>query len=56
MYLGNDINDIDCMKFVGYPVAVNDAADSVKKVSKMVLNSSGGNGAVRELVKIITGV
>ena len=56
LYLGNDINDIDCMKFVGYPVAVNDAADSVKKVSKMVLNSSGGNGAVRELVKIITGV
>ena len=31
LYIGNDINDLESMKYVGYPVAVNDAVDIVKK-------------------------
>ena len=44
------------MKYVGLPVAVNDAVDLVKKNSKVILDSKGGNGAIRELVSILTGI
>ena len=56
LYIGNDINDLDCIKYVGFPIAVNDAVDLVKKHSKIILKSKGGDGAVRELVFILTGI
>ncbi len=52
-FLGNDINDIPAFKKVGYPIAVNDCFEEVKPFVKLVLNNSGGNGAVRELCDII---
>ena len=56
LYIGNDINDLDCIKYVGFPIAVNDAVDLVKKHSKIILESKGGDGAIRELVFILTGI
>jgi len=53
IYVGNDDNDLDCMKYVGCPIAVNDAVDSVKQVSKIILRSNGGNGAVREICELV---
>ena len=50
LYIGNDINDLECIKYVGTPIAVNDAVDLVKKNSKIILESRGGDGAIRELV------
>jgi len=47
-YLGNDINDIECMEFVGTAVAVADAFPEVKIKSDLVLETAGGHGAVRE--------
>lgn len=47
-YVGNDINDLECMQEVGLPVAVQDAYPVIKKAAKWVLDSSGGQGAVRE--------
>ena len=55
LYIGNDLNDLECIKYVGFPVAVNDAVDLVKKNSKIILDSKGGDGAIRELVSIIKG-
>ncbi len=55
LYIGNDINDLESMKYVGYPVAVNDAVDIVKKNSRIILESKGGSGAIRELVSILIG-
>ena len=52
-FVGNDINDIDCMKAVGFPIAVFDSVEDVKKVSKYVLSKKGGEGAVRELCELI---
>ena len=49
VYLGNDINDLGCLKMVGFPVVVNDAYEDVKRVATLVLTRRGGNGAVREL-------
>lgn len=53
IYLGNDINDLSCMKEVGFPVAVKDAFPEVIAVAKLTLFSSGGNGAIRELTDLI---
>tara|TARA_X000000950_G_C13796528_1_gene611639 strand:+ start:773 stop:1249 length:477 start_codon:yes stop_codon:yes gene_type:complete len=50
MFVGNDLNDIEAMKIVGYPVAPFDAAKEVKMVAKLITMSSGGNGVIRELM------
>ncbi|MBX4171847.1 acylneuraminate cytidylyltransferase [Rhodococcus sp. DMU2021] len=47
-YVGNDINDIECMKYVGWPIAVADARPEVIEVARVVLKAKGGRGAVRE--------
>jgi len=49
-YIGNDVNDIECLKYVGIGVAVNDAFPEVKKVAKVVTKKNGGEGAVREII------
>ena len=48
-YVGNDVNDLDCLKWVGYPIAVADAVREVKAVAQFVTTASGGFGAVREV-------
>ncbi|MBL52221.1 MAG: 3-deoxy-D-manno-octulosonate 8-phosphate phosphatase [Candidatus Marinimicrobia bacterium] len=52
-FVGNDINDEECMKNVGFPIAVNDAVDKIKLISKHTLSKKGGRGAVRELCELI---
>lgn len=48
-YLGNDVNDLLAMELVGWPVAVADARPEVRRAARVVLDRSGGHGAVREL-------
>jgi YrbI family 3-deoxy-D-manno-octulosonate 8-phosphate phosphatase len=48
-YLGNDVNDLECMAAVGWPIAVADAHPEVRRAARIVLSSRGGHGAVREL-------
>lgn len=52
-YVGNDVNDIECMEIVGTSVAVADAEPEVLNLAKVVLKSSGGQGALRELSRMI---
>lgn len=52
-YVGNDINDLSCLKFVGIPVAVADAYMEVKKASKIVMKKKGGDGTVREFCQLL---
>lgn len=54
VYLGNDENDIPCLEFVGFPITVKDAHIKAREVSKIILDSNGGYGAIRELCDIIT--
>jgi N-acylneuraminate cytidylyltransferase len=49
VYVGNDVNDLDCMRLVGCGVAVADAHPDVLVEADIVLTRSGGHGAVREL-------
>jgi len=53
IYVGNDTNDIDCMKLVGCPIAVADASKNVQSICNLVLTTPGGHLAVRELAEIL---
>ena len=54
VYVGNDINDLPAMRYVGLPVAVSDAWPVVKTAAKWVTERPGGYGAVREVCELIT--
>ena len=47
-YVGNDENDLGCLRLVGLPTVVGDAHPSVVGEAKLVLTRPGGQGAVRE--------
>lgn len=51
VYVGNDVNDLDAMRFVGFPVAPADANPSVLRAAAMVLKTRGGYGVIRELAE-----
>lgn len=49
MYIGNDLNDLEVMKIVGFPVAPADAHPKIKKIAKLVTETRGGEGVVKEV-------
>ncbi|MBI5409322.1 MAG: HAD hydrolase family protein [Nitrospirae bacterium] len=55
-YMGNDINDLECLKIVGLPVCVSDAYPEVIKASLHVTKAKGGHGAVREFCDFVAKV
>ncbi len=50
LYLGNDVNDLECFAIVGCAVAVADAVPEIAAAAHIVLSKPGGRGAIRELV------
>ena len=55
IFVGNDLNDLEAMKTVGYPVAPADAHPLVLEIATLVTKAKGGEGVVRELAdKILT--
>ena len=52
-YIGDDINDLDVIKMVGYGCCPSDAMPQVKEAAKYVTNAKGGEGVIREIVDII---
>jgi YrbI family 3-deoxy-D-manno-octulosonate 8-phosphate phosphatase len=48
--IGDDINDLQVMKSVGFSAAPSDAVPVVKAQVDLVLNSKGGRGCVREFI------
>ncbi len=53
IYIGNDVNDLPCMKLAGMSVAVADAHLSAMTEADLVLENRGGHGALRELADMI---
>jgi YrbI family 3-deoxy-D-manno-octulosonate 8-phosphate phosphatase len=47
-YVGNDVNDAECLRAVGLPVVPADAWPEVKPLARWVLDRAGGHGCVRE--------
>lgn len=48
-YVGNDINDLDCLDAVGLPIVVADAQKEVRIARYYLTKAPGGRGAVREV-------
>ena len=48
-FVGNDINDLECLTKVGLPIVVNDAHQDVISIARYQTMHSGGYGAVREV-------
>jgi 3-deoxy-D-manno-octulosonate 8-phosphate phosphatase (KDO 8-P phosphatase) len=54
LYVGNDVNDLEAMRLVRYPVCPSDAHPTIRQLACFVLNSGGGQGVVRELADLLT--
>ncbi len=52
-YIGNDINDLECLRNAGISFVPKDAYHSVLSSADFVLSHNGGNGAIREMAEII---
>jgi YrbI family 3-deoxy-D-manno-octulosonate 8-phosphate phosphatase len=48
-YVGNDVNDRECLLRVGLPIVVADAHASVLGLGRLRTERNGGHGAVREV-------
>jgi YrbI family 3-deoxy-D-manno-octulosonate 8-phosphate phosphatase len=53
VYVGNDENDLECLRAAGCSVAVQDAVSEVRSAARIILQSQGGRGAVREIADLI---
>ena len=52
-YIGDDLNDLDCMGICGLSACPNDAIDEVIQSVNYICKHSSGNGAVREFIEYI---
>lgn len=53
LYVGNDVNDLDAMRLVGYSVAPADAHPHVLAIAKYVTQARGGEGVIKEISEIL---
>ena len=49
-YIGDDVNDLAAFEVAGLSIAPSNAHATVKAAAQLVLECSGGKGAVRELI------
>jgi N-acylneuraminate cytidylyltransferase len=54
IYIGNDLVDLPAMKLAGWPVAVADARSDVKRAARVVTQTAGGGGVLREVAGWLT--
>jgi len=49
-YIGDDLNDLPCIKICGYTACPSDAMKQVRDGVSFVCQAKGGDGAVREFI------
>lgn len=49
-YVGDDINDLDCLQLAGTSICPADAVATVRDLCDIRLDTAGGDGCVREIV------
>lgn len=54
-YMGDDLIDVDPLKYAGIAIGVKDAHPLVKKVCHYITRAKGGEHAVREACELILG-
>jgi len=52
-YIGDDINDLESIKMVGFGCSVSDGISEVKEAARYVTKAKGGEGALREVADLI---
>lgn len=52
-YIGDDLNDLDCMKLAAVTGCPADACEEVRKTVDFVSERNGGSGAVREFLEYL---
>ncbi len=53
IYMGNDLNDLEAMKCVGFSVAPADSHPEILKIADLVTPEPGGHGAIRNLAELV---
>jgi len=53
LFMGNDLNDIECIKKAGIGVAVADSYPEVLKAADYITEHKEGRGALREICELI---
>lgn len=51
LYMGDDIPDLEVMRYVGIPVAPSDACSEVLQTAIYISEHKGGEGAVRDIIE-----
>ncbi len=52
-YIGDDLNDKEIMKKIGFAVSPFDGISEIKKIADYVTDLKGGEGVLREVVELI---
>ena len=52
-YIGDDINDIEILKNVGFSACPSSAPDYIKELVTIICSKKGGEGVFREFVETI---
>ncbi|KAA6302434.1 MAG: 3-deoxy-D-manno-octulosonate 8-phosphate phosphatase KdsC [Candidatus Ordinivivax streblomastigis] len=52
-YIGDDINDVELLKVVGFSACPNSAPEYIKGIVQHVTKKNGGEGAFREVIEIL---
>lgn len=52
-YIGDDLNDWECLKYCGVTGCPQDAEDAIKEIVSFVAPRDGGKGAVRDFIHYI---
>ncbi len=52
-YVGDDINDVELLKIVGFSAVPNDGIKEAKKISDYICVNAGGHAAFREIADLI---
>ncbi|MFC1544730.1 KdsC family phosphatase [Gemmatimonadota bacterium] len=53
-FVGNDVNDRECLQAVGFPIVVADAHPEVRPLARYITEKPGGFGAVREVCDLFS--
>jgi YrbI family 3-deoxy-D-manno-octulosonate 8-phosphate phosphatase len=53
VFIGDDVNDLDLLREVGFSAAPADAVTVIKNIVTVVCKQKGGKGCVREIAEII---
>lgn len=52
-YIGDDINDLELIKSVGFGCCPNDAISEIKKAADYIASCRGGDGVIREIADLV---